>query len=377
MTPPSSRGRRGAALIIAIVALAVIGVLVASAHIAGVRAHRAGERRFHQTEALAAAEVGIERVAANAPLAAWRAMAPGAIDSAGPWTVGRASVGVRVTRLGDSLLPIVQLVGTGSAGSAAGRAARRTVSLTLAVTGARFSPLGAFTTGGPAVLGPGTLVEGADIPPSGWSCPVAGSALPGVATPDASTVSTGACGPGCVGGAPPVAQLVAASDSLSYVSFGELGWSELVATARPLPAVATPSPSTGSAGCLTSDPANWGDPDRASPPGACEGFLPVLHAPGDLHLAGGMGQGVLLVEGNLTVSGGARFVGMVIARGTVQVLGAGGRIEGALMAASTSGTTSSIAGPLTVVHSRCALHAAERAAERVVPIPFQGWGEVY
>jgi hypothetical protein len=369
--------RRGVALILAIVALAVIGALVASAHIAGVRAHRAGERRFLQTEALAAAEHGIEKVAANAPLAAWRALSPGAIDSAGPWSAGRAMVSVQITRLGDSLQPVVLLVGTGTAGTAAGRLARRRTSLTLSITGARFSPLAAFTTGGPVALGPGAIVEGADLPPAGWSCPIAGGALPGFATPDASTVTTTACGPSCVGGAPPVAQLVAASDTLSYFSFGELGWNDLAATSRPLPSVVTPAPRVAAGSCLTSDPSNWGDPDRTTPPGACEGFFPVLHAAGDLHLAGGVGQGVLLVGGNLTVSGGARFTGLVVTRGAVHSTGSGGRIDGALMTASLGGAISSINGPLTVVHSRCALRAAERAAERVLPIPFHAWGEVY
>jgi Tfp pilus assembly protein PilX len=373
----SSNDRRGIALIIAVVALAVIGVLVASAHSAGVRAHRAGERRFLQTEALAAAEYGVERVAANAPLAAWRAMAPGAVDSAGPWVVGRANVSVLVTRLGDSLQPVVLVVGTGTVGPVAGRSARRRAGLTLAVAAGRFSPLGALTAGGPVTLGPGAIVEGADLPPAGWACPNAGGALPGIATSDATSVSTGACGPSCAGGAPPVAQLVAASDTLSYFAFGELGWSDVVATARPVPSVASPTPSSSAGACLTSDPANWGDPGRALPQGACEGFFPVLHASGDLHLAGGVGQGVLLVDGALTISGGARFVGMVIARGAVHAHGSGGRIEGALMAASQGGTTSAIAGPLTVVHSRCALQAAEQTAERVLPIPFLAWGEVY
>ena len=377
MRPALAFDRRGVALVLAIVALAVIGMLVASAHVAGVRAHRAGVRRFLQAEALAAAEYGVERVAANAPLAAWRAMAPGTVDSAGPWPVGQGRVSVRLTRLGDSLQPVVLVVGTGTAGSTAGRAARRVTSLTLSLAGGRFAPLGALTVGGPVALGPGVVVEGADLPPSGWSCPAAGSALPGIATPDASTVSATACGPSCVGGAPPVSQTILASDTLSYFAYGELGWNDLISTARRVSPVVTPAPSTGGGSCLTSDPANWGDPNRTAPTGACEGFFSVLHAPGDLHLAGGVGQGVLLVGGSLTLSGGARFAGLVIARGAVHSVGSGGRVDGAVMAASLGGATSSINAPLTIVHSRCALRAAEQAAERALPIPFLGWGEVY
>ncbi|HSJ64326.1 MAG TPA: hypothetical protein VK922_10585 [Gemmatimonadaceae bacterium] len=371
-----ARHRSGTALIVAVVALAVIGLLVAAAHLAAVESGRAGERRFMQAEAFAAAEYGVERAAANAPLAAWRAMPPGSTDWSGPWSVGRATVSVRVTRLGDSITPLVLIEGVGGAGSAPTRRARRTVSLTMSLAEGRFAPLGALTIGGGVTVGAGAMVDGNDLPPAGWSCPVPGPALPGIATPDAATVTV-SCGPACLGGAPPVAQLAVAGASSTYLVFGDIGWAELVAAARPVSSVANPAPSSSAGACLTSDLDNWGDPARGSPPAPCESFFPVLHAPGDLHLAGGVGQGVLLVDGDLTVSGGARFAGIVIVRGAVHAAGTGGRIEGALMAAALSGAASDIAGSLVIAHSRCALAEAERATLRPVPIPFRGWSEVY
>lgn len=373
---PQSRGRGGIALLVALVAMAVIGLLVAAAHLAATQSQRSGERRLLQTESLAAAEYGVERAAANAPLTAWRAMIPGTVDSVGPWSVGRASVAVRVTRLGDSLQPLVLVEGIASAGSGVVRRARRATSLTLSLAAATFAPLGALTIAAPVRLGPGAMVDGTDLPPAGWSCPAPAPSLPGIATSDASSV-TMACGPACVGGAPPVSQLAAAADSNSYLAFGELGWAALVSSARSIPSTVSPAPTVGGGACLTSDPANWGDPNRAVPAGPCEAFLPVLHAPGDLHLSGGVGQGVLLVEGDLTVSGGARFAGIVIARGAVHAAGAGGRIEGALMARSRSGATSDLAAPLVVAYSRCVLAAAEQATMRPRPISFRAWAEVY
>ncbi|MGI8842678.1 MAG: hypothetical protein ACR2HZ_03190 [Gemmatimonadaceae bacterium] len=369
--------RRGIALIAAVVALAVIGALVAAAHAAGVRAHRAGERRFLQTEALAAAEFGVERVAANAPLTIWRAMPPGATDSAGPWTVGRARVTVLITRLGDSLNPIVLVQGAATAGGGTGRVARRSTSLTVSVGGARFAPPGALTTAAPVTLGPGALVEGADLPPAGWSCPVGGAALPGIAASSATSVAAAGCGTGCLGGAPPVVQSVVAADTLTYLAFGELTWAQLAATARPVPGVVTPGPSTSGGVCLATDPLNWGDPSRASPAAPCESHFPVLYAPGNLHLAGGAGQGILLVGGSLTVSGGARFTGVVVARGTVNAQGTGGRLEGAVMAAGEGGGTNTLGAPLAIVHSRCAIAAAESGGERVLPVHHRAWAEVY
>lgn len=371
------RARTGMALIAAVVALAVIGALVAAAHSAAIRAHRTGERRFLQTEALAAAEYGVERVAANAPIAVWRAMRPGATDSAGPWRIGRARVNVRITRVGDSLNPIVVVQGTAVAGSGKGRTARRATSLTLSVGGARFTPSGAFTTAAPVTLGPGALVEGADLPPAGWNCPIGGSSLPGIATSSAPTVSAAGCGAGCLGGAPPVVQSVVAADTSTYLAFGELTWAQLTASALRVPRIVTPGPSTGAGSCLASNPINWGDPSRASPPGPCESYFPVLYAPGDLHLAGGAGQGILLVEGSLTVSGGANFAGVVIAQGTVNALGMGGRLEGAVMAAGKGGGTNGLGAPLVIVHSRCAIRAAESGGERVFPVPYRAWAEAY
>ncbi|HUF29226.1 MAG TPA: hypothetical protein VMM77_01085 [Gemmatimonadaceae bacterium] len=371
------RRRTGVALAVAVVALAVIGALVAAAHATGVRSHLAGERRFLQTEALAAAEYGVERVAANAPLAVWRAMPPGSTDSAGPWVVGRARVKVRMTRLGDSLHPIVLLQGVATAGGGTGRVARRTISLTLSVGQGRFTPLGALTTGAPVAFGPGALIEGADLPPAGWSCPVGGAPLPGISTPSAGSVLSAGCGAGCLGGAPPVAQSAMAADTSTYQTFGELTWAQLTATARRIPAVASPRPSTSANVCLATDPLNWGDPARASPAAPCESYFPVLYAAGDLHLAGGVGQGILLVGGNLTVGGGARFAGIVVTQGTVDAGSGGGRLEGAVMAAGATGGTNRLVAPLTIVHSRCAIAAAESGGERVLPVPHRAWADVY
>lgn len=369
--------RTGYALLFAIVALAVIGLLVTSSHAVAIRAHRTGELRFLQAEALAAAEYGVEKVAATGSPSSWRSQPPGAVDSAGPWSVGRANVAVRTTRLGDAQRPIVLIEGLARAGSASGRRTVRSTSLTLAIAAPRFGALGAVTTAGPIALGSGALVEGADVPPAGWSCPLPGPSLPGIATPDASTVSAGSCGTACVGGAPPVAQAALAADTSTYFGYGELTWGRLVSMARPIPLIAQPAPSSSAGTCLSADSLNWGDPGRASPAGPCEGHFPIVHAAGDLLLTGGVGQGVLLVDGSLTMSGGARFAGVVIARGSVQGMGTGGRIEGAVLAAAHGGASSSFLGPLTIVHSQCAISTVERAAERAFPVPYRSWVDVY
>src|SRR6266702_9001165 len=69
----------------------------------------------------------------------------------------------------------------------------------------------------------------------------------------------------------------------------------------------------------SANPANWGDPNRAIPAGACETYFPTIHVLGDLRVTTGSGQGVLLVDGDFTVAGNFTFTGVVIARGGLKM----------------------------------------------------------
>src|SRR5438046_10547507 len=81
-------------------------------------------------------------------------------------------------------------------------------------------------------------------------------------------------------------------------------------------------------------PANWGDPNRATPAGACETYFPTIHVLGDLRVNTGSGQGVLLVDGDFTVAGNFAFTGVVIARGGLKMTGTGNKIVSAVRPAS-------------------------------------------
>lgn len=71
--------------------------------------------------------------------------------------------------------------------------------------------------------------------------------------------------------------------------------------------------------CDTRVTGNWGDPAPGSP---CAGFLPLISGSGSLHVAGGTGQGILIVDGDLRLDGGAIFHGLILATGRVEVLDA-------------------------------------------------------
>jgi len=81
----------------------------------------------------------------------------------------------------------------------------------------------------------------------------------------------------------------------------------------------TPAPAEALGACLVDAPWGWGDPDRPWEP--CGGYLPMRAADGDLTMSGGVGQGVLIVAGNLTLRGGARYYGLLVVRGALRVEG--------------------------------------------------------
>lgn len=79
--------------------------------------------------------------------------------------------------------------------------------------------------------------------------------------------------------------------------------------------------------CDPSVPTNWGAP--GSPDEPCGNHHPLVYADGNLVLAEGAGQGVLLVEGDLTVRAGARFQGLVVVGGALTVEAGAALVGGA------------------------------------------------
>ena len=109
------------------------------------------------------------------------------------------------------------------------------------------------------------------------------------------------------------------------------------------------------AGQCVEDPWNWGDPGRSG--AACDGRMPLVSAASGTVIEGGVGQGVLLVQGDLTIrdtelrglllidgrlrmEGQARVVGAVHARGgatlesSATIIGSGCWVEAVLNTAT-------------------------------------------
>lgn len=110
--------------------------------------------------------------------------------------------------------------------------------------------------------------------------------------------------------------------------------------------------------CNKDDPDNFGAPDDPSHP--CHDYFPVIHAPGDLHLNTGDGQGILIVDGDLELAGHVNFSGIVIVRGSFRIRGTGqgtGKISGTVIALGDSQieTESTTIGDAQVSYNSCSI----------------------
>jgi len=112
-------------------------------------------------------------------------------------------------------------------------------------------------------------------------------------------------------------------------SLGQLEHRALVTAGSPVGARGRPRPAQSGGACDDLDPWNWGDPDEPSRP--CGDYWPLKQRVGSLELDGGGGQGILAVDGDLTLLGGAYFRGLVVVTGEV-VVEDGSRLEGRVIA---------------------------------------------
>jgi hypothetical protein len=109
---------------------------------------------------------------------------------------------------------------------------------------------------------------------------------------------------------------------------------------------------------------NWGDPEHSLPYTSggtttypCGSYYPIVHVTGDLRVTGHVGQGILLVDGNLTAGGGFTFYGLVIVKGSVQRASGASNFFGGLLA-EAPGSTDDLTGNTTIQYSSCAINTA-------------------
>lgn len=361
--------RRGFALPVAIGAIVLVGMMLAGTFFAVTQDARVGMNTAKQEVAFRASERGLNTAYANWSAGGYNNIAvgsttvsknPGPMDSTA--TAGWSDT-VRITKLYTNAFLITS---TGRAGTGNSNSARRRTQMVVKLTWPVFNFLGALTVRGAIQIGGSSNINGTDMAPTGWNCAPLGATTAAIATNDTTNVSFSGCtGMTCLTGSPQIKISSSAADSNTYFSYGDATWNMLVQSATMnLPGGQTfnsigPVVSGGS--CVTSNTKNWGDPNRATPSGACESYFPIIHftdSTANTQITGGSGQGILLVDGDLTVSGGFSFYGPVIVRGHLRTTGTGGHFYGGVMAANVDLEQNAVLGNAIINYSQCAVQAA-------------------
>lgn len=312
------RRPRGFVLAAVVFALAMVAALTAGAFFAALQEARAGANAAALLRARGAAAAGIHTAFAAWPAALLDSLSPGATADLAAGTIGGASYVASARRAGPELF-LLAATGTDPAtGSERGM---------LAI--ARLKPLvppvrAALRLRGDLDSDLASRIDGADHTPPGWICP--------------SGSGDGSGGGGGGGGtsAPAVSFEPGADDSV-FLRLGSMSWNALE---------------------------TW-----AAVTGGGGDSLPLRHVAGAYTLDAGRSRGTLLVDGDLTLRGGAEFVGILLVRGSL-VFGPGGAsVWGEGVAGNAHLLSGADAAVVRVVFSACAVDRAARSRAPVRPLP--------
>lgn len=348
---------------VAVVAFAAIGALAAASEM---RRQEVAERAILDAElategALARRLVSWSAREAARASAAWLDDGVAPTDHAVSTSLQRAGPGLwRLDAVADRLTPDGELL------------ARRSRTLFLRARPPTIPLDAPLTAAGELRLGGGVRVDASGLQPPGWSCAAASPAVAPLALLSGASVS----------GAVPAPVLDADPGIVAELLAG-LGLSVGVAERVLEPTLRHPTllgPSLDATGAgppglcplgapdESAPPLLWGDPARPSP---CERYFPYVHVEGDLVAPSGAGQGVLVVDGDLTLMGSFTWAGLIVVRGALRTAGTGTRIHGAVALLGTG--PHELDGDVDIAWSPCAVREAVLASARVTPVTGSAW----
>ena len=397
--------REGFALAVALGAIVVIGTLIAGAFWTSMQHYRSTRNTLSQERALNAAEFGHSWVLANWNSAAAKSMALGnSVVFAPTIPGGLGTADVRMTRLNQNTYWVVS-EGKSGAGEGALIEARARTNLILRLDSPNMFIKGAVTAAGPVGASGNTQIIGNDANPAGWSnCPAPGAAKPAIVSDNAADIgATGGCsGQSClITATTKVAVDAKAGLASTYSDFGGMSWATLTTMAQTLypSKVFTPGatwginqtavfPSAVAGSCAKTLVTNWGEPYRGVGAVApCESYFPIVWIKGATStttMSGtARGQGILLVEGNLSMQGQAEWNGIILVKGAFSLAGTGpggttgAKVTGAVMLASPT-ASSTIAGNSIMQYSSCAINEVLGQLDPPpIPVARRAWGDMY
>jgi hypothetical protein len=370
--------RGGFALPAAIMALVLLSALVAGALFVSTEELRSGRSDTIEQRALAAAEAALDSA-----VLAWDrrrntsdsvgARRTSATVAAAP----NATVSVSIVRVDRRAVLVSATASAGGDGRAI--PARHTVASSLRLVGPRVRVRAALITRGPVVIDGGSIDGGdsATVPDVTRVCP-AGEPGAGIIVPDVASVVCAGCATDyspSVTGSPAIDASGVVDASMPDLGDETRATLTSRATIDLAAGTFTPASSMTAGDCDRADRLNWGDPSGRT---LCSEWYPIVHVRGDAVIAaGGVGQGILLVDGSLRVEGGARFVGIVVAGGAVIVDGVGAGIDGIVYALGTDASSASrVVNGAAIRYVSCAVQRAALGAARLVRTKGRSWVEL-
>ena len=379
------RDERGMALAVAIFALVVVGAMVAGAFFAGTQEQRVGENQRRVQTSFGVAEAGAqERVMAWDPTSMnKRAQYPG--DSVviattnGP--AGTGSYGGYSYKLGPNIF-LIDVTGRDNASAAGaiagGGGARQRIGMITRIAPVDFGIHASLTTQGGVSLAGNADINGNDQNPTGWAnCDPPGAAQAGVRDPGANVSTTGN---GAVQGSPAVVNDPSVNNN-TFTNFGGATYAQLAARATitlPPGNYKTDASFNADGTCNKTDLQNWGD--GINPNSACGNYFPIIHITGDATLNGNQGQGILLVDGTLSVQGSYQFFGIAIMGNDIKTSGGGStdaHFWGGVMAKNADLSTQNLSGKATLNYSSCSILTALQATSAISMMRQRGWVQLY
>jgi hypothetical protein len=358
-------------------AIVIVGTLIGGVMYVATQDYRVGANTLNETRASAAAEMGLNRLTTDWDQTKNITMRVGDTLRKSYTDVGGASVNVFVTRLPGPFFWGVSEAQT--RGNSLQYGSRRRYGSLLRLNTPDINFLGAVTAAGNVKVSGNVTVSGNDANPTGWGCTGTLANVPGaVITPTATVTTNGSV---VVMGNPPYTTSSAAADTNTYFNYGSATYTSLAAIADitlPGGTYTGMAPVVAAGVCQKTLITNWGDPVRHSPAAACESYFPIIHFTGDAKLTGGTGQGIMLVDGDLTEAGSFTFYGIIVARGTVRAAGNGNAVYGAIMAASVDlGDAVTLTGTTTAQYSSCAISQALYSSATLAMAKGRAWVNLY
>ncbi len=373
---PALGGERGIALVVAIVALVVIGAIVAGTFFVSSLEQKTAGNAVYTAQAYQAAEAGIVSTVAHWDPAYNALAVDGSITAARDSIARGVYASVTISRLNSNLF-LVRSVGTR-------RGATQTLASVLRLVTVDPPVSAALTTTADVGLSGTVGIDGNGVTPAGWAACTPAAGAGGIR----ARGKVHASGHPGVTGAPATAQndssitdaaLRAPFDKLQQMATLSLPGGSGAGNFATFNSVG-PSATGSPAACDRTDPNNWGEPLRSGGHvSACAGYAPIVYIDGNAKIeTRGRGQGILLVRGDLSISGGFAWVGLVIATGEVSIADGSGAVTGAVLARGANIVSAGgVSDAAAVSYSKCALDYVLRSGAVARPLGTRAWLQMF